>query len=144
MTFHFYATRAGVQDLYPDTFTGRNSGFDLRTTEDIVFPPHKVTFVNYGISVHHTGGAFWLLPRSSISKTPLRMANSIGLIDADYRGDLIAALENVSDEPYVVPAGTRLTQIARADLAPFRVLWTDWPHTTTTRGAGGFGSTGTM
>lgn len=144
MTFHLYATRPGIRDLYTETSTGRNSGFDLRTTEDIVFPPKKVTFVNYGISVHHTGGAFWLLPRSSISKTPLRLANSMGLIDADYRGDLIAALENTSDEPYTVIKGTRLTQIARADLAPFDVRWSATPHVSTERGAGGFGSTGTQ
>jgi dUTP pyrophosphatase len=142
MAFHFYATRPGIQELYSDLSTGRNSGFDLRTTEDILFPPGKVVFVNFGLSVHHTGGAFWMLPRSSISKTPLRMANSLGLIDADYRGDLIAALENTSDKEYVVLKGSRLVQIARADLAPFSILWSKDPHPMTSRGSGGFGSTG--
>jgi dUTP pyrophosphatase len=84
--------------------------------------------------------AYWLTPRSSISKTPWRLANSMGLIDATYRGVLIAALDGPEDP---VP-GTRLVQLTAADLVPWtevRVV-AELPGPATVRGAGGFGSTG--
>ena len=86
--------------------------------------------------------AFFMLPRSSISKTPLRLANSVGLIDAGYRGTLLAAVDSRDD--YVVADHTRLFQIASPDLLPFDEIWVvpEIPGGPTLRGAGGFGSTG--
>ena len=84
--------------------------------------------------------AFWLLPRSSLSRTPLRMANSVGLIDAGYRGPILAAV----DGSCVVEEHTRLFQLVAPDLLP----WDDVrivpaiPGGPTVRGTGGFGSTG--
>jgi dUTP pyrophosphatase len=87
------------------------------------------------------GAGFFLLPRSSISKTPLRLANSVGLIDPTYRGTLMAALENTSSGDITIHAGTRLMQVCVPSLMPFRVEWADYLPATA-RGAGGFGSTG--
>jgi hypothetical protein len=84
--------------------------------------------------------AFWLLPRSSISKSGLRLANSVGLIDAGYRGPIKAACDGVA----AVEANTRLFQLAAPDLLPWdevRVV-TEIPGGATLRGVGGFGSTG--
>ena len=87
--------------------------------------------------------AYWMLPRSSLSKTPLRLANSVGLIDAGYRGTLLAAVDVMAR--HVVEANTRLFQIAAPDLLPFDEMWivAEIPGGATARGAGGFGSTGT-
>jgi dUTP pyrophosphatase len=83
---------------------------------------------------------YWLLPRSSISKTPLRMSNSVGLVDSGYTGELMAVVDNVSDIDYTISAGTRLFQIASATLVPIQfALVSDLR--VTTRGSGGFGST---
>ena len=85
--------------------------------------------------------AFWLLPRSSISKTGLRLANSVGLIDAGYRGTIKAACDGID----AVEANTRLFQLAAPDLLPWdevRVV-SEIPGGVTLRGVGGFGSTGT-
>jgi len=88
--------------------------------------------------------AYWLLPRSSLSKTPIRMSNSVGLIDAGYRGALLAAVDNRSAAPFPVEQGTRLFQITAPDMLP----WHDVhivdviPGGDTLRGTGGFGSTG--
>ena len=93
--------------------------------------------------VRGTFRAYWMLPRSSLSKTPLRLANSVGLIDAGYRGTLLAAVD--AKAPHFVEADTRLFQIAAADLLPFdeiRIV-SEIPGGPTFRGAGGFGSTGT-
>jgi len=86
--------------------------------------------------------AYWMLPRSSLSKTPLRLANSVGLIDAGYRGTLLAAVDVRSQ--HTVEANTRLFQIAAPDLLPFDEIWivAEIPGGPTVRGAGGFGSTG--
>jgi dUTP pyrophosphatase len=128
----------GVQD------TRGNSGFDLYLPEWTVFPAGKVTFVDFRVSAKTNDGCgFWLLPRSSLSKTSLRLANSVGLIDPNYRGPLIAALENVSDEDVTFPRGTRLVQIARSSLLPFRVDYVTGLGATD-RGSGGFGSTGSV
>ena len=49
-----------------------------------------------------------VMPGSSISKTPLRMSNSIGLIDAGYRGNIMVALDSHDLEPYTIQKDTRL------------------------------------
>ena len=67
--------------------------------------------------VRGTFRAYWMLPRSSLSKTPLRLANSVGLIDAGYRGTLLAAVD--AKAPHVVEAKTRLFLIEAAHLLPF-------------------------
>ena len=81
------------------------------------------------------------MPRSSIAKTPLRMANSVGLIDCDYRGELIAAVDNRGDAPFEVKRGTRLFQLVGRHMLPFRWRFVE-ELSRTERGAGAFGSTG--
>lgn len=85
--------------------------------------------------------AFYLYPRSSIANTPLRMSNSVGIIDAGYRGKLRAKVDNLSEEVVVIEKGRRLFQICMPDLMPFRVEMVN-SLDTTVRGEDGFGSTG--
>lgn len=90
--------------------------------------------------------AYYLYPRSSMgSKTPLRMANSVGIIDAGYRGNLIGVVDNLSDTAYSVNTGDRLMQICAPNLtypiyATFVSSLSELGETE--RGDGGFGSTG--
>ena len=88
--------------------------------------------------------AYWMLPRSSLSKTPLRLSNSVGLIDAGYRGSIKAAVSNFGGVKFEAPANNRYFQLATPDLLPWdRVEIVDViPGGPTLRGAGGFGSTG--
>jgi len=85
---------------------------------------------------------YLLAPRGSIVKTPLMMANSIGIIDAGYRGNIKAVVYNTADFPYTLRKTTRLFQ-----LIPFQtsgiseIILTD-KLSKTERGEGGFGSTG--
>lgn len=128
----------------------RDTGFDLLCCRgDITMDyPRDTVLIGQGCHAVAVDGlgrfrAFWLAPRSSISKTPWRLANSMGLIDATYRGVIKAALT-----PLILPADhQRLCQLARADLLPWSevvVLGTadELPGGATARGAGGFGSTG--
>jgi dUTP pyrophosphatase len=122
--------------------TGENSGFDLYLPADYVFPAGATIMVHFGVSGKTVDGSgYWLMPRSSISKTSLRFANSLGLIDPSYRGSLIAAIWNPTNNDISIARGTRLVQIALPSLMPFRVSWVEKLNNTS-RGSGGFGSTG--
>ena len=100
---------------------------------------------------------FYLYPRSSISKTRMRLANSVGIIDAGYRGDIIAAVDTIglfgSNDIWHIWKETlspiqkydRYFQLCAPDLSAFLVHIVDTEAelgTPTTRGTGGFGSTG--
>ena len=100
---------------------------------------------------------FYLYPRSSISKTRMRLANSVGIIDAGYRGDLIAAVDTIgffgSTDIWHVWKETlspikkydRYFQVCAPDLTPFLIHIVDTEQDLsppTNRGHGGFGSTG--
>jgi dUTP pyrophosphatase len=128
----------------------RDAGFDLVTDETTVptraFGHSLLQQTSAALydDLKGTFRAFWLLPRSSLSKTPLRLSNSVGLIDAGYRGTLIAKVDNHGPADLAVAKNTRYFQIAAPDLLPFddiRIV-DEIPGGATIRGAGGFGSTG--
>ena len=89
---------------------------------------------------------YFMYPRSSTgSKTPLRLANSIGIIDSGYRGNFIAVFDNCRSVMFKVERLQRLVQICPPNLTyPMKVLIVDdfGDSAETARGAGGFGSTG--
>eukprot|EP00922_Rhytidocystis_sp_ex-Travisia-forbesii_P025260 GHVS01037081.1.p1 GENE.GHVS01037081.1~~GHVS01037081.1.p1 ORF type:complete len:203 (+),score=46.62 GHVS01037081.1:345-953(+) len=84
----------------------------------------------------------WLLfPRSSISKTPLRLCNSVGLIDAGYRGEVKVVVDNVKTVAHTVKPGDRLVQAVAFDGKAVSFEVVDQLDENTARGEGGFGST---
>ena len=85
---------------------------------------------------------FWVLPRSSIYKTGLVMANSIGVIDKSYRGELKAPVFSHTGHS-TVAHGDRLFQIVAPDMGWIRHVRVVDSLPATERGQGGFGSTGT-
>lgn len=137
------------------TMAERNSGFDVfcDAADTAGLGDHAV-LVSQGcraIAVDTETGeghAFWLAPRSSISRTPWRLANSLGLIDATYRGVIKAGFSHVTqlEGPvfHSVFHGQRLCQLTAADLRPWLevLVVSDLPVRETARGEGGFGSTG--
>lgn len=131
----------------------RDAGFDLCSAATLIAPSsanlasekilQQVVAACYDTD-RRIFRAYWMLPRSSISKTPLRLANSVGLIDAGYRGPIMAPVHNIHNAPYTVNANDRLFQLATPDLLPWdeiRIV-AEIPGGPTLRGAGGFGSTG--
>ena len=127
-----------------------NSGFDLFSPEDIetnlntVKLDTQVTCSMLDDNKNNCG--FYLYPRSSISKTNLRFANSVGIIDSGYRGRLLAIFDIIRND-YVsttIEKHSRLLQICSGDLQPFIVILVDDKSVLgeTARGSGGFGSTG--
>lgn len=93
-----------------------------------------------GSQIFFVNKSYYIYPRSSISKTPLRMANSVGIIDSGYRNTLKVAVDNTSVSDYTIKRGDRLFQICSADLGEIKVVLTD-TLSSTERGDG-FGSSG--
>ena len=123
-------------------FHDGDAGLDLYVLEELNFEPGETKAIKLGISCEpEDNRAYYLLPRSSISKTPLRMANSIGLIDGGYRGEIMAVCDNIKSVPYKLEKGQRLFQLVSADSSPIHYdLVSELKEST--RGSGGFGSTG--
>jgi dUTP pyrophosphatase len=141
-----------IKEFYAETLdTLRkpdDSGVDLYAPEKFVVDPKDVgTLMPFGISAefiparHESSAGYYLVPRSSIFKTPIRQSNSVGIIDAGYRGQLCAPLDNKSNTSYTIEKSTRLFQIVAPDLAHIRVTLVE-KLSETDRGTGGFGSTG--
>ena len=110
---------------------------------DAAIAPHETLMIPTGICMEIPAGyAGFVHARSSVaSKRGLAPANKVGVIDCDYRGELIVALHNHSDEPQTVGKNERIAQLVIAPYIKADVEETD-ELTDTERGAGGFGSTG--
>jgi len=122
-----------------------SAGADLYALTDGVLEilPHETVFIHTGISVEIPEGYCGLVfARSSMgAKRGLAPANKVGVIDADYRGEVMVALHNHSEKPATVEQGERIAQLA---IVPF--LKAEFEESDelsdTVRGVGGFGSTG--
>ena len=87
--------------------------------------------------------SYLLLPRSSIVKTPLRLSNSIGLIDSFYRNHISAICDNIKSTDYQITKKDRLFQLVNANLVPFsKIEVVDKFEDERKNRSGGFGSTG--
>lgn len=118
------------------------AGLDLYCPFHIKVPADSQKKIPLGVAVEIPKGYMGLLvPRSSMSKTPLRCANSVGVIDADYRGELSIVYENVSCKDYEVARGDRIAQLI---IVPIAIVDVEEAQTLseTERGVGGYGSTG--
>ena len=121
-----------------------DAGLDLCAAVDVVVEPGERVMIPTGVAVAiPEGQAGLVLPRSGLaSKHGLTMANSPGLIDAGYRGEVICAAINLDREHAVkILVGDRIAQLVIVDLPAVEPAWVDeLPEST--RGEGGFGSTG--
>jgi len=132
--------------VIPTYGTEYSAGADLYacTEEDITINPGETKLIKTGIAMEiPVGYAGFIYARSGLaSKKGLAPANKVGVIDADYRGEVMVALYNQSNEPQVIAAKERIAQLV---IAPFlKVEFEEVDELTeTVRGAGGFGSTGT-
>ncbi|MDD7382660.1 MAG: dUTP diphosphatase [Bacillales bacterium] len=122
------------------------AGCDLSACIDqaISIPPHTTIKVPTGIAIELPENTVGLIyARSGMAtKRHLAPANKVGVIDADYRGEIIVALHNHSEEAQTIEVGERIAQLV---VAPFyHVEFEEVDELSeTVRGEGGFGSTGT-
>ncbi len=121
------------------------AGADLYAIEEgeVTIMPGETKLIHTGLSMEIPEGYAGLIyARSGLaSKRGLAPANKVGVVDADYRGEIMVALHNHSNLPQTIEEGERIAQLV---IAPF--LQVEYEETDelsdTVRGVGGFGSTG--
>jgi len=130
----------------PHYETVASAGMDLRANinEAIVLKPLERTIVKTGLFIElPIGFEAQVRPRSGLAaKKGITVLNAPGTVDADYRGEIGVILVNLSNENFTIENGERVAQLVIAKHE--RAEWIQVEELTdTTRGAGGFGSTGT-
>ena len=133
-----------IKSIYSEHghFHSGDAGIDLYTLEDQLIEHGQTKKIHFGIACENLdSNPYLLIPRSSISKTPLRLSNSIGLIDAGYRGEIMASVDNIKKENYLIKKHQRLFQLVSMVGSPIEISLVD-NLSETERGEGGFGSTG--
>ena len=139
--------------------SARAAGYDVHANVDLTLPPRSGwvavgTGVKMAIDACLKGGPFERSPHFTLyaqiqSRSGMARKNNVvafaGIIDADYRGEIVVLLKNESDNEFHVARGDRIAQIVfkmayLPDLTPCADVGSDFP---TVRGSGGFGSTGT-
>lgn len=129
----------------PTYGTEYSAGADLYNLKEnaVTVEPHKTVLIKTGIAVEIPEGYCGLIfARSGLAtKRGLAPANKVGVIDADYRGEVMVSLHNHTDEPQTVEGGERVAQLA---IVPFLKAEFELSEelSETVRGEGGFGSTG--
>ena len=135
---------AEVKSIYENHghFHEGDAGLDVYVINKQTIDPGETALIHLQIACEPADERpYLLMPRSSIGKTPLRMCNSIGLIDGGYRGEIMAVVDNIKNEAYTIEPGQRLFQLVGMDGSPIHFKLVD-ELSETARGEGGFGSTG--
>jgi len=132
---------------YKNTVNSENLGYDLYFSENFVIPAGEKMFLKFGVACEVTvegdSVGYLLVPRSSIVKTSLLMANSIGVIDAGYRNEIMAVVYNYGQSSVTLKKGERLFQLIPLNNGkPFDTVQVVQDLSSSQRGLGGFGSTG--
>lgn len=127
----------------PTRATEHSAGYDFYSPVDVTILPHEMIMIWTDIKAHmYYDNALFLIPRSSMGKQPIMIANTIGLIDSDYYsndsndGNIGIRLLNLGDTPYEIKIGDRIGQ------GIFIKYGTVKDDITTTKREGGYGSSG--
>ena len=127
----------------PTRASEHSAGYDFYSPVDIVIQPHKTAMIFTDVKAQmYYDNALLLIPRSSMGKHPIMIANTVGIIDSDYYnnldndGNIGFRLLNLGDTPYEIRIGDRIGQ------GVFIKYGTVKDDTTTTKREGGFGSSG--
>ncbi|WP_208370346.1 dUTP diphosphatase [Helicobacter pylori] len=137
-----------IQKIHPNALTPEyqtegSSGFDLHAAEEVTIKPHSVGLVKIGICLSlEVGYELQVRTRSGLALNhQVMVLNSPGTVDNDYRGEIKVILANLSDKDFKVQVGDRIAQgvvqkTYKAEFIECERL------DETSRGSGGFGSTG--
>jgi len=134
----------------PRYATTGSAGLDLRSTSDFTITPGNIFAVRTGIAVH-IGSDYWLpdnyvgiiTPRSGWGSAGLVLANTLGIIDEDYQGEIVLNMWNRNEDVHLhVHKGDRIAQLIFMPIFKPSFELVEEFNETTVRGFGGFGSTG--
>ncbi|WP_311944289.1 dUTP diphosphatase [Halomonas piscis] len=135
-----------LRDYMPAYATAGSAGMDLRALLDapLTLKPGDCELVHTGLAIHlrDPGLAGMILPRSGLGhKHGIVLGNLVGLIDADYQGELMISVWNRGQRAFIVEPFERLAQYVIVPVVQAELDVVD-DFTPSERGAGGFGSTG--
>lgn len=138
--------KIGAAIPVPSYATAGSAGMDLRACIDapVTILPGEQALVPTGLAIALPSADYvaLLYARSGLAiKHGLSPANCVGVIDSDYRGEIVVALRNYAKEPYTVEPGERIAQMVITPVVQAAIALVD-ELDDTDRGAGGFGSTG--
>ncbi len=138
-----------IQRVHPDAILptyahgpGEDAGMDLRAVENVTLEPGVPNLVPTGLTIELPAGyEGQVRPRSGLAlKNAITIPNAPGTIDPGYRGEIRVIVLNLGKDPYTVHAGDRIAQMVVARYEA--VEWVESDLAESTRGAGGFGSSG--
>ena len=131
--------------ILPKYETSGSSGLDLSANikTSVKIEPGKTTIIPTGVSVSIPKNfEIQIRPRSGLAaKNQITVLNTPGTIDADYRGEIKVILINLSKETFIVENGARIAQMVVCPVIKAKLKEVD-SLDNTSRGSGGFGSTG--
>jgi deoxyuridine 5'-triphosphate nucleotidohydrolase len=138
--------RIGKEFPLPAYATAGSAGLDLRACLDaaLVLEPARAELIPTGLAIHveDPGLAAVILPRSGLGhKHGIVLGNLVGLIDSDYQGQLMVSCWNRGREPFTIRPGERIAQLIVVPVVQVELDVVE-DFTATTRGAGGFGHSG--
>ncbi len=140
------STRYKAEDLLPEYKTKGSAGMDLKAAidEDIIILPGERKLIPSGIaiSLSHKNTVALIYARSGLAaKHGIGLANSVGVVDSDYRGEIFCPLINLSDKEFILKPLERMAQLI---IAPVHIMDIEVVEEldSTVRGSGGFGHTG--
>lgn len=137
--------RIRAEAVLPERATRDSAGLDLRacTGEEVCIMPGETAVLPTGLAVALPEGSVGLVfGRSGLGiRHGIVPANAVGVIDADYRGEIMIGLTNHSAEPYIIVPGDRIAQLVILPVLTPPIEEVD-QLAETVRGAGGLGSTG--
>ena len=139
--------RLGTLFPRPRYATQGSCGLDLIACPEgsTLIEPNQTQLISTGMAIHLANPKYCatILPRSSLGhKHGLVLGNLVGLIDSDYQGPLMVSCWNRSTQPYTLEPGTRFAQLVILRVETPELCFVTAFETETTRGSGGFGSTG--
>ena len=142
ITVPFKSLDEGLED--PRYAYEGDAGLDLRSAQDVVLEPFQRKAIPCGIALAiPEGHAGFVLPRSGLAaKHGISIVNAPGLIDSGYRGEIKVILINLDPTtPFEIKRGDRIAQLVILEVPPVKLHAVD-ELDMTSRGAGGFGSSG--
>ncbi len=132
--------------VIPAMATPGSAGMDLRACidSDVIINPGERALISTGLAIALESNAYvaYIYARSGLAvKSGITLANCVGVIDSDYRGELKVGLLNISDKPFTVSNGERIAQLVISPvIVPEIAVVSELDETE--RAQGGFGSTG--
>lgn len=123
-----------------------DAGMDLKSINQYTLMPNEMKTISTGIAIALDIGYVGLVfSRSGMGKVRVNLSNAVGVIDADYRGEIKVMIQNEGTDPFQIMPGDRIAQLVILPVytpSPVKYEGSDEDWNNTTRGMNGFGSTG--